>query len=328
MIDGQGRKIDYIRISVTDRCNLRCTYCMPEEGLESLPHEQILRYQEIERLVNIFAGLGIEKIKITGGEPLVRKGVERLVGKLKQIPGIQQVTLTTNGILLPEKLEELGEAGLDGINLSLDTWNPGIYEKITRRDAFKRAMEGLRKTLEYGKIPLKINCVPMGIPGQNVEELAELSRKYPVHVRYIEMMPIGLGKGYRGKYEDDILRELEKRYGPCREFHGKLGNGPGHYYEFQGFAGKIGFISAISHKFCDQCNRVRLTSQGYLKTCLQYETGADLREPLRNGADDETIRWIIEQAILRKPMSHQFLQEELKKEEKEMEHRTMSQIGG
>jgi len=326
MIDGYGRVIDYIRISVTDRCNLRCAYCMPEEGIQSVCHDQILRYDEILRLAGIFASLGIRKIKLTGGEPLVRKGVPELAAKLKQIPGIEQVTLTTNGVCLKEQMQSLAEAGIGGINLSLDTLNPAVFEKITRRDSFDQAMEGLEEALKYPEILLKINCVPMNLEGQNVVELAGLARKYRIHVRYIEMMPIGLGKQFGFQSEEEILEELETVYGPSRPFDGTLGNGPGHYVSFEGFAGKIGFISAISHKFCEKCNRVRLTSQGFLKTCLQYERGADLRGLLRGGASDEEIRDAVEAAIRSKPASHQFLQE--RETDTDRETHIMAQIGG
>lgn len=326
MIDGYGRVIDYIRISVTDRCNLRCVYCMPQEGVQSVCHEEILRYDEIVRLAAVFASLGIRKIKLTGGEPLVRKGVPSLTAALNELPGIEQVTLTTNGIGLKEQLPALAAAGIGGINLSLDTLNPEVFERITRRPAFQQVMEGLEAALGYPEIPLKVNCVPMNMEGQNVTELAELARRYPIHVRYIEMMPIGLGKQFGFRSEEEILAELETRYGPCRPFDGTLGNGPGHYVSFDGFAGKIGFISAISHKFCEHCNRVRLTSQGFLKTCLQYERGADLKRLLRGGASDEEIRAAVEAAIRAKPASHQFLQRQDAGEDKETH--TMSQIGG
>lgn len=326
MIDGYGRVIDYIRISVTDRCNLRCAYCMPEEGIQSVCHDQILRYDEILRLAGIFASLGIRKIKLTGGEPLVRKGVPELAARLKQIPGIEQVTLTTNGVCLKEQMQSLAEAGIGGINLSLDTLNPAVFERITRRDSFDQAMEGLEEALKYPEIPLKINCVPMNLEGQNVVELAGLARKYRIHVRYIEMMPIGLGKQFGFQSEEEILEELENVYGPSRSFDGTLGNGPGHYVSFEGFAGKIGFISAISHKFCEKCNRVRLTSQGFLKTCLQYERGADLRVLLRGGASDAEIRAAVEAAIRSKPASHQFLQE--RETDTDRETHMMAQIGG
>ena len=324
MIDSYGREIDYIRISITDRCNLRCVYCMPECGVESVSHDKILRYNEILYLGEIFAELGIKKIKITGGEPLVRKGVSSLIRDLKRIPGIEKVTITTNGVNLEEMADEFSNAGIDGINLSLDTLNPEVFFKITRRNDFEKVIRGFHAALAHKEIPLKINCVPMGIEGQNIFELAELSRKYPVHVRYIEMMPIGLGKEYTGSTEEEILKELEKRYGAGMKFSGNLGNGPGHYYEFTGFQGKIGFISAMSHKFCSSCNRVRLTSEGYLKTCLQYDSGTDLRALLRRGASKEEIKEVIRKAIQEKPRAHQFTEKQNGHGERHM----MSQIGG
>lgn len=324
MIDGYGRMIDYIRISVTDRCNLRCAYCMPEEGVESVAHGDILSYDEILHLAEILASLGFRKIKLTGGEPLVRKGVAGLAGKLKKIPGIEQVTLTTNGLILAEAMDELAASGIDGINLSLDTLNPQVFEQITRRPLFEKAIEGFQAALAYPRIPLKINCVPMGIENQNVLELAELARKYPVHVRYIEMMPIGFGKQFEFRSEDSLLQALCQKYGDYTVCDEKLGNGPGHYYTFPGFKGKIGFISAISHKFCESCNRVRLTSQGYLKTCLQYDVGTDLRKLLREGIDDEALRGAVTEAIRRKPVGHQFTEQPGEHAEKHI----MAQIGG
>lgn len=324
MIDGNGRIIDYIRISVTDRCNLRCVYCMPEEGIEMVSHRDILSFDEICRLTRVFASMGISKIKLTGGEPLVRRGLPDLAKQLKQIPGIAQVTVTTNGILLGEQIEALAEAGIDGINISLDTKNPQVFEKITCRNMFEEAKKGLEKALEHPEIPLKLNCVPMGIPGQDPAGMAELAKDYPVHVRFIEMMPIGLGKKFEVCTEEMMLEELQNRYGTYHKFEGSLGNGPGHYYTFPGFVGKIGFISAVSHKFCSSCNRVRLTAQGYLKTCLQYDVGTDLRALLRKGASDKELRAAAEEAILRKPTGHQFDKEPSEHEEKHM----MSQIGG
>ena len=324
MFDKYGREIDYIRISVTDRCNLKCLYCMPEEGVSMVSHEEILSYDEIVTLAEVFASLGIRKIKLTGGEPLVRRDLPWLVKKLKVLPGIEKVTLTTNGLFLKEALGELGEAGIDGINLSLDTLNPEVFAEITRRRGLDKVLEGFYEALKYPEIPLKINCVPLGREDQEVLEIAELARHYPVHVRYIEMMPIGLGRQFRSVGEEELLKQLREKYGtpsPCQE---KLGNGPAHYYSFPGFLGKIGFISALSHKFCGSCNRVRLTSQGFLKTCLQYETGADLRRLLREGASQETLKRAVEQAIRDKPQSHRFGQ----KDTGEVETHMMSQIGG
>lgn len=324
MIDGNGRKIDYIRISLTDRCNLRCVYCMPEGGVSAVKHQDILTFEEILVLAKKFASMGFRKVKLTGGEPLVRKGVPGLVKSLKEISGIEQVTITTNGILLSEVMHDLVEAGIDGINISLDTLNKQVFESITRRSSFDKVWEGFLTALQYPQIPLKINCVPMGLENQNVLQLAELARKYPVHVRYIEMMPIGLGKQFAFCSEESLLQELRKRYGDCLLYEKTLGNGPGHYYEFPGFQGKIGFISAISHKFCASCNRVRLTSQGYLKTCLQYDIGTDLRALIREGANDEVLCKAIEDAIRRKPVGHQFHQHVSEHEEELI----MSQIGG
>ena len=324
MIDGCGRTIDYLRISIIDRCDLRCVYCMPEHGVAAVAHEEILSYEEILRLVKVFAGLGIRKIKLTGGEPLMRRNVAHLVRELKKIPGIEQVTLTTNGILLAEMMEELAEAGIDGINLSLDTLNPQVFEKIARRNSFEKVMEGFQAALKYSKIPLKINCVPLGMEGQDLVEMAELARKYPVHVRFIEMMPIGLGKQFTFCSEAQILEGLEKQYGKAEPFSQNLGNGPGHYYSFEGFLGKVGFISAISHKFCESCNRVRLTSQGYLKTCLQYDIGIDLKKILREGAKEAELQNAIKKALKDKPLSHQFES----KVEKHAEKSMMAQIGG
>ena len=210
------------------------------------------------------------------------------------------------------------------MNLSMDTLNPEAYVRITRRQSFDQVMEGFHAVLCRSGIPLKINCVPMSIEGQKPEALAELARKYPVHVRYIEMMPIGLGREFQPQKEDDILERLRKKYGDCELYQGILGNGPGHYYSFEGFQGKVGFISALSHKFCGSCNRIRLTSQGYLKTCLQYETGADLRVLLRGGASDEVLREAIQNAVLQKPDSHHFTGTS----DQPCDFHMMSQIGG
>ena len=324
MIDGYGRTIDYIRISVTDRCNLRCTYCMPEKGTLSVSHEEILSYEEIIDLAGIFASLGIHKIRLTGGEPLVRKNLSFLVKKLKQVSGIHQVALTTNGIFLYDQIDELAAAGIDGINISIDTLNPQLFERITRRNGLEDVLKGFHKALEYPQITLKINCVPMGIEDQNITDMAMLAKKYPVHVRFIEMMPIGLGKQYEGQSEEAVLRELKLRFGECQNSENVPGNGPGHYYQFEGFCGKIGFISAVSHKFCDSCNRVRLTSGGFLKPCLQYETGTDLKKLLRQNESEACIRAAIEDTIRKKPHGHQFG----KKQDGNSENRMMWQIGG
>ncbi len=324
MKDTFNRKIEYVRISVTDRCDLRCQYCMPENGVKSIPHNDILSYEEILRIARCIAHLGVSRIKITGGEPLVRLGVTGFIGEIKKLEGIEQVTLTTNATQLADYIDKLAELKIDGINISMDTLNPELYKKITGRDSFYKAFEGFKKALEYPDIKLKINCVPMEIPEQNLPEIAGLAEDYPVHVRFIEMMPIGLGRNFPFKSEMDTMKEIERAYGPLIPYNGVLGNGPSRYYSISGFKGKIGFISAMSHKFCDFCNRVRLTADGRLKTCLQYEVGVNLKEAMRNGASDEELEALVLMALESKPKEHRF--EEALVEGRET--RSMFQIGG
>ena len=322
MLDGFGRSIDYLRISVTDRCNLRCRYCMPEEGVEWLPHDQILRFEDILRLSRIFARLGVRRVRLTGGEPLVRRGLPELVAGLRAIPGIQEVALTTNGILLSQQLPALLEAGLTGVNLSLDTLNEDTFRRITRREGVGRTLDALDACLAAG-VPVKVNCVPIA-PEEELLELAALARDKPIPVRFIELMPIGLGKELHGRSEGELRALLEAAYGPLTPYSGRLGSGPSRYWTLPGFQGQIGFISALSHQFCHQCNRVRLTATGFLKTCLQYDRGVWLR-PLLSGSDGE-LEAAIGAAILQKPAAHQFAQAQA--QVPGAEGHMMSQIGG
>lgn len=326
MIDRCGRTIDYLRISVTDRCNLRCIYCMPEDGVKLVDRSLILREEEIIRICRVMAELGITKIKLTGGEPLIHVRMPELTAQIKRLPGIRKVTLTTNGVLLKEQMKDLAEAGLDAVNISLDTLDRECFRKIARRDLLDQSLEGIQEALRYPQVSVKINCVPLGIEGQDICQIAELARKYPVHVRFIEMMPIGCGTEFKGMSETELVALLEKKIGPLSIYQGKpLGNGPSRYYEAEGFVGKLGFISAVSHKFCGECNRIRLTSQGFLKTCLQYTAGRDLREILRNGGSDEDLKKVIRQALNEKPDGHHFME---KAQEDDTEKLCMSQIGG
>ena len=325
MIDRCPRDIDYIRISVTDRCNLRCVYCMPEEGVQWVPHNAVLSYEEILRLCRVFAGLGLSKIKLTGGEPLVRRGMDRLIADIKAIPGIRCVTLTTNGVLLAQQLPGLVSAGLDGVNISLDTLNREQFRAITRRDELDRVLAGLNAALECPGLNVKINCLPMGRNDDQLVPLVELARERPLSVRFIEVMPIGLGKELTYRSEDEVRAMLETRFGPMEPFHGRLGNGPCHYFSLPGFAGKVGFISALSHQFCSECNRVRLTSDGFLKTCLQYELGVDLKALMQDGRDDAFLAEAVRQAIYNKPLQHHFADTS---GQEALEHHGMSQIGG
>ena len=289
MLDKLNRKIDYLRISVIDRCNLRCVYCMPEEGIESIPHDEILTYDEILRICEIVSELGIRKIKITGGEPLVRKDIVNLIRDIKNIDKIEQVTLTTNGILLHEMLDDLYDAGIDAINISLDTLNKDNFKKITRRDGLEKVLMSIDKAYDLG-IRVKINC--LAIRDFNLRELVEIAsfaKDREIDVRFIELMPIGFGKKYTQIDNDEILSILESRFGTFEIVTEKRGNGPAKYYRNQNMKGCIGFISAISHEFCESCNRIRLTSSGFLKLCLHYNKGIDLKEPIRNGISDEDL---------------------------------------
>jgi cyclic pyranopterin phosphate synthase len=322
MTDTYGRRIDYLRISVTDRCDLRCVYCMPAEGVQWQPHEKILRYEELLRLCRIFASLGVTKFKLTGGEPLVRKGIADLVAGIRAIDGVEAVTLTTNGVQLAEQLPALLAAGIDGINLSLDTLDRERFAAVTRKDALPQVLRGLDAALHVPGLNLKLNCVAMPGREEDWRSLAALAKDHPIAVRFIEPMPIGLGKGLAFCGEEEVRAALEKAYGPLTSFEGRLGNGPARYWTADGFAGKIGFISAVSHQFCEQCNRVRLTAAGYLKTCLQYDVGADLA-PLLAGTDDQ-IRAAIADAIAKKPEAHRFTDTQVEHREQHI----MSQIGG
>lgn len=303
--DTYDRIIDYVRISVTDRCNLRCRYCMPED-IPLIPHQEILRYEEILRLSRIFAAQGIRKVKVTGGEPLVRLGCVDFIRQLKQIEGIENVTLTTNGVLLSKYLPELIAAGIDGINVSLDTLRPERFRKITGKDEFDHVWRGIEGALAAG-VKIKLNCVP--IIDNNADEIVdffELARKHRIDVRFIEMMPIGYGKNYQPIPTYEILEKLKNCYQGIYEIREKRGNGPAVYYENRDFAGCVGFIGAVHQQFCSTCNRIRLTSEGFLKPCLYYNQGIDLRKMLRGGAEDEKIARAVRGIIRQKPKEHRF----------------------
>lgn len=324
MLDRFGRQIRYLRISVTDRCDLRCVYCMPEHGVEHLPHSALLSYEQIVRLAHLFADLGIDQVRLTGGEPLVRRGLSQLVGALKDVDGIRTVSLTTNGVLLAEQLPALLAAGLDGVNLSLDTLDRAQYAALTRRDELPRALAGLEAALAAPGLTVKLNCVPVGDNDSQLVPLAALARDRDLAVRFIELMPIGLGATLPRRTQAEVLEHLEEAFGPALPCAQTGGAGPGHYVTFPGFRGRVGFISAMTHQFCGSCNRVRLTATGFLKTCLQYENGADLKALLDAGADDAALRGAIEEAIFHKPARHHFAAPRVPGDER----RNMNQIGG
>ena len=325
MLDKLNRKIDYLRISVIDRCNLRCVYCMPEEGLESIPHEEILTYDEILRICETVSQLGIKKIKITGGEPLVRKDIVNLIRDIKNLDKIEQVTLTTNGILLYDMLDDLYDAGIDAINISLDTLKEDNFKQITRRDGLEKVLMAIDKAYNLG-IRVKINC--LAIRDFNINELADIAnfaKDREIDVRFIELMPIGFGKKYTQIDNDEILSILESNFGTFEPVTEKRGNGPAKYYKNKDMKGCIGFISAISHEFCESCNRIRLTSNGFLKLCLHYNKGIDLKAPIRSGISDEDLKVLIHDTIWNKPLSHKFGHTN---GEKDIEVKNMVQIGG
>ena len=325
MIDKLNRNIEYLRISVTDRCNLRCVYCMPEEGVENIPHDEILSYDEILRVCKCASKLGIKKIKITGGEPLVRKDIVYLIRDIKNIRGIEQVTLTTNGVLLYDMAKDLYEASIDAINISLDTLSRKKFLKITRRDHFEKVSMAIDKLVDLG-VRVKINC--LAIKEYNFDEIvkiAQYSKDNNIDVRFIELMPIGYGKIYTGISNEVILGLLEEKYGKFEKVKEKRGNGPAVYYANENFKGCIGFISAISHEFCETCNRVRLTSNGFLKLCLHYNKGIDLKEPLRSNISDEDLTNMIHDAIKNKPLGHNFYHDS---DMNNIESKNMVQIGG
>lgn len=307
-----------MRISVTDRCNLRCRYCMPD-GIERIPMSDLLTYEEIAFVCRQAADLGIGSFRITGGEPLVRKGCVRLVSMLKEAPGVRRVTMTTNGVLLGEHLNGLLDAGLDAVNISLDTLDRGQYKVITGMDELDRVLASIRRAA--GKLPVRINCVICReINDDAPGKLATLARDLPVDVRFIELMPIGAAKGLETVPNASVLARIEEQYGKTTESPGGDGDGPAVYRRADGFTGRIGFISAMHGKFCAACNRLRLTSVGELKPCLCYADTVPLREILRDGAADkeERIREKIREAVQLKPQAHCFERRENVTEEKEM----------
>ena len=323
MIDGIGRTIDYLRISVTDKCNLRCRYCMPKEGIQLIPHEELLTLEEIYRVVRIMAGLGITKVRFTGGEPLVRKNLVKLMGDIDSIPEIKEIAMTTNGVLFGEQAEGLKKAGLSSVNISLDTFDAKCFKEITGVDAVTKVLDAIRIAKEQD-IKVKINCVPCREFNENdIVKIATLARENNVDVRYIELMPIGCGKNFCGIPSEEILTRLEGEYGKGTPSYEKRGNGPARYYDFDGFCGKIGFISPMSHQFCSECNRIRLTAEGRLKLCLHYDRGIELKPMLKSGMTDDEIREEIKGAIMKKPMAHDFGNEAVNSDK-----RKMVQIGG
>ena len=309
MIDQFGRSVEYLRVSITDKCNLRCVYCMPLEGLPWLQRDELLSYEEIEQIVRVMAPMGLERLRITGGEPLVRRDVPELVRLLAAVPGIRDLSLSTNAVLLAEQADALKAAGISRLNVSLDSLREDRVDRIARRPgSYPRIMEGLAAAEEVGFSPIKINVVL--IKGENddeIQDFAEITRKHPWHVRFIEMMPTGANLDLSAQQFiscTEVLhrvREIDKlEPGP-----GPFGNGPAEYYQFPGAPGTIGVITPMSHNYCDRCNRMRLTADGQLRPCLFGDLQTNLRDPLRAGED---LALHIRDTLKVKPERHYLIQ--------------------
>jgi len=306
MLDNHNREINYLRVSVTDRCNLRCVYCMPKEGLSLLGHKDILSYEEILRIVNVTAKAGIIKIRVTGGEPLVRRGLIDFIASLRKIEGLQEITLTTNGILLEHFAERLFQAGINRINISLDSLNPGKYRDITRGGDLHKVLRGIKKADSVGFSPIKINVVVIkGFNDDEILDFAKLSMSKPYQIRFIELMPIGdpADNNQQMYLSNDTIKEKISSFIPLEPVNGnrEKTDGPARVYKMRSAMGEIGFISAMSHEFCESCNRLRLTADGHLRACLVSDDEVDLKSPMRAGCSDSELENLIKKAIFDKP---------------------------
>jgi cyclic pyranopterin phosphate synthase len=326
LLDGHGRPIGDVRVSVTDRCNFRCQYCMPAEGLPWLERESLLRYEEIARIVGLLSAMGAHDVRLTGGEPLVRSGLERLVEQLAALPHVHDLSLTTNGYLLSRQVEALVGAGLRRINVSLDSLAADRFFELTRRDSLGRVLEGLEAAQRHPQLrPIKVNVVALrDFTEAEVLRFAEFARERPFEVRFIEFMPLDADQAWS---RDRVLpcaeiRTMIHAVYPLeqvgREKHGTAGR-----WRFADGRGSIGFIAPVSEPFCDDCNRIRITAEGMLRTCLFSLHETDLRTPLRDGADDEELERLIRDAVWRKELKHRINDAGFRQPP-----RTMSRIGG
>jgi cyclic pyranopterin phosphate synthase len=322
--DSFQRPINYLRISVTDRCNLRCIYCMPEGGVDLMSHNDILSYEEIYTVAQVAAGMGINKIRLTGGEPLIRLGLPELVRMLSGIEAIDEITMTTNGILLACYAQELKDAGLSRVNISLDTLKPERFSLITRCGRLEDTLEGIKAAHAAGLEPVKINVVVLaGVNDDEIVDFAEKTVKDGWHVRFIEHMPVNGDESAKLNFVSVAdMKRLIDPLGKMEPFRHNAGNGPAKYFRLPDATGTIGFITPITEHFCFQCNRVRLTADGKIRPCLLSEDEIDLREALRNGASPAELKPLIEQAIARKPAGHDLGKGGLRK------GRPFSQVGG
>jgi len=326
LIDRYQRKIEYLRISVTDRCNLHCLYCVPQGQIPKLKHEEILRYEEILRLVRVGVSLGISKIRVTGGEPLVRKGITQFLRALSSIEGIKDLSITTNGVLLKDKLEEIRDAGIRRINISLDTLKRKRFRLISGSDKLDSVLQSIDRAEELGFDPIKLNMVVMkNVNDDEIEDFARLSFDRPYHIRFIEYMPIALRPGHimPGHIPTDQIKKRLATLGRLEKVFKGPYDGPAERYRFKGARGEVGFISPMSNHFCSTCNRLRLTAQGRIRPCLLSDQELDIKAALRAGASDEELAALLRKAISCKPRAHQLVDQNLSRFPGEM-----STIGG
>lgn len=326
LADQFNRPITYLRVSVTDKCNLRCVYCMPEQGLPWLPKADILSYEEIVELVRVAASVGVRSIRLSGGEPLIRRDLHRLVRAIAAVDGIEDIALSTNALLLEEQIDGLYDAGLRRVNISLDTLRADRFKEIARRPGLDRVLAGVEAAIAHGMHPVKINCVAMR--GRNDDEIAafaEWTKTRPVYVRFIELMPVheNLGVQRDAYISSDEILERVRSIGDLHPSSGPSGNGPARYFAFEGAAGAVGVISPLSHDYCERCNRVRLSADGRLRLCLFGDYEIDLRTPLRSGAGPEHIAGLLRAGMLIKPERHH-----LQLGETSSRMRAFSEIGG
>jgi GTP 3',8-cyclase len=324
--DSWGREIKSLRVSVTDKCNFRCRYCMPAEGLEWLERDELLSFEEIERLMRVLALMGVDEVRLTGGEPLVRRDVPTLVGLLARTPGVRDLSLTTNGVLLDRFAAPLVDAGLRRLNVSLDSLSHVRFAEITRRDALDRVLAGLEEAERHPQLrPIKVNCVAIkGFTEEEVPALAELARRKPYVVRFIEFMPLDADQAWR---DDDVLtggeiRALIEERWPLEELPAKASS-TARRFRFADGAGEIGFVNPVSEPFCSSCDRIRLTADGQLRTCLFSRREWDLKTPLRDGSSDERLEELIRFAVAHKELKHKINDPGFVRAS-----RSMSQIGG
>lgn len=323
MKDKFGREIDYLRVSVTDKCNLRCIYCMDDKDNTFLKNDDKLTDDEIYRIVKESSELGIKKVRITGGEPLVRPNLVKLISRINSISGIEEIYLTTNGILLADMIDELAANGLKGVNISLDSLKEERFNKLTRLGKLNKVLEAIDKATALG-IKVKLNTVIVNdINKDEIIDFVNLTKEKNIDVRFIELMPIGVAINYKGVTNEEVLKVISENYSNYEEVVRSKSSGPASYIKLKDAKGKIGFISAISNCFCENCNRIRLTPEGFLKQCLHFDYGIDLKSKLRAGISDEGLKKLIFDNIYDKPEKHLFLE---KSDHKEI--RFMNQIGG